>query len=250
MEKPIYQQIYKFEKEHWWYQGRRQLLVKILSLLSSNKNLKILDVGCGPGANITTLSNFGQVYGADVAKEAISFCKTRGFKNVFLIKNNRLPFPDNSFNLITCLDVLEHTSSDHQELIKFKEKLLPQGSLVIFVPAFSALWGKLDEKAHHFRRYSKNQLRQGLRLAGFEIKRIGYFGFIFFLPILIIRIIQRLPLGKDNSWGVEPQIKSYFINRFLSAIFSLDVALSFKLPLPFGTSIFAIATIDHTKAEK
>lgn len=242
MEKLRYQQIYKFEKDHWWYKGRRQLLIKIINFLSPNKNLKILDVGCGTGYNIIALRKFGQVYGVDIAEEAISFCKKRGLKNTFLIKKDQFPFPDNSFDLITCLDVLEHIYRDDRELQTFHRKLSPGGNLIIFVPAFSTLWGGLDEKSHHFRRYTKDQLKRKLELCGFQIKKIGYFGYIFFLPVLLVRIFQRTFLGQKNIWGIEPQIKSDFVNRLLSFIFSLDVVLSFKFPFPFGTSIFAIAT--------
>jgi SAM-dependent methyltransferase len=250
MEKIRYQQIYDHEKEHWWYKGRRELLLKIVSSIGKNKNQKILDIGCGAGFNLVKLGKFGKASGVDVSREAIHFCRKRGLKNIHLIRAGKYPFPDKSFNLITCLDVLEHIDKDSRELVNFRKKLAPQGKIVIFVPAFSALWGKLDEKSRHFRRYTKSQLKTKLSRAGFKVEKIGYFGFLFFLPILLVRLIQRLPFGKNNQWGVEPHIRSFGMNRILSAVFTFDVALSYRIPFPFGSSIFLIASNDRTKVEK
>jgi len=69
----------------------------------------ILDVGCGNGSFINFIKNkkiYNRLVGIDSSKEALKYVKTE--------KVNRnvatLPFKNNEFDLIICLEVLEHLS--------------------------------------------------------------------------------------------------------------------------------------------
>lgn len=187
------------------------------------------------------LKKFGQIHGVDISPKAIAYCQKNGLKKVFLRKNKTLPFPNNNFYLITGLDVLEHLENDRKELREIQRILLPGGKLILFVPAFPFLWGRLDEKSHHFRRYTKKNLEEKLSAAGFKIKKISYFNYLFFLPILLVRTWQKTFLGRNNTWGDEPIIQSLTVNRILTAIFTLDVKTSSWFSPPFGVSLLAIA---------
>ena len=69
---------------------------------------RILDVGCGTGANLELLSRFGRAEGVDVSEEALAFCRARGLENVRHGAAEKLPYEDGSFDLVTALDVVEH----------------------------------------------------------------------------------------------------------------------------------------------
>jgi len=93
-----YQLIYQYEKEHFWYQGRLKLLLRLIGWLQIKKPAKILDVGCGTGYLISRLNKFSQAYGVDISPLAISYCQNRGLKNVHLIKaGQKYPFKHNFF---------------------------------------------------------------------------------------------------------------------------------------------------------
>ena len=77
------------EDTHWWFVGRRAILESFLKRivvgLSNSAGsrtadegvrvpLRILDVGCGTGANIRMLSQFGEAEGVDVSDDALEFC--------------------------------------------------------------------------------------------------------------------------------------------------------------------------------
>lgn len=236
-----YRYIYINEEKHWWYQGRRFLLYRLISKFKKPPS-KLLDIGCGGGYTLYLLSRFGKVFGVDISKQSINFCKKRGFKNIRLVNPNKpLPFKKGGFNLITCLDVLEHIEDDRGYLKHLYSMLSKNGSIVIFVPAFPILWGKLDEKSHHKRRYLKKNLEQMVYSAGFKIEKTNYFNSIFFIPILLIRIAQRFPLLNKLSAGIDPKVNSLLVNNILTVLFKLDVLLALHFRLPFGASIFIIA---------
>ena len=76
---------------------------------------------------------------------------------------------------IVCLNVLEHLEDDAAVLAGFRELLPPGGRLVLQVPNYPALYGSLDEAYGHFRRYSRDVLRERLVAAGFRIVALRYF---------------------------------------------------------------------------
>ena len=81
------------------------------------------------------------------------------------------PAPDS----VLYINVLEHVEDDEAELNSVRQFLADQGRILIFVPALPRLFGSMDELVGHFRRYTKSDLKEKLRRAGFKIARLGYF---------------------------------------------------------------------------
>src|SRR5690606_26567541 len=67
------------EDTHWWFVGRRAILESFLRPIcdtlkkQGRKEVRILDVGCGTGANIEMHSQFGDAEGVDVSDDALEF---------------------------------------------------------------------------------------------------------------------------------------------------------------------------------
>ena len=57
---------------------------RIPSLLSKNKNLKFLEIGCGSGIQLLTLKSLGaeNIFGVDINEKAVEHCKKLGFNSV------------------------------------------------------------------------------------------------------------------------------------------------------------------------
>jgi 2-polyprenyl-3-methyl-5-hydroxy-6-metoxy-1,4-benzoquinol methylase len=113
MQQHTYAIMRRVEESHWWFVGRRRIIRSFIERLFPNnakgeKQVHILDVGCGTGANLEMLAEFGAAEGVDVSPEALSFCQARGLENVKLGAAEALPYDDNSFDLVTGLDVVEH----------------------------------------------------------------------------------------------------------------------------------------------
>ena len=236
-----YQAIFDAEEKNWWYRVRRKLIYALVRKLSPGDKLNILDIGCGTGRNIMLLNDFGTAHGVDVSKYAIDFCKKRELKNVHLIKNNRYPFRAGSFDLVTCFDVLEHVGDEGALLSEAYRVLRKDGHILLTVAASPILWSKLDTDSHHLRRYVKKGLEEALLHIGFAIERISYFNYVLFFPILLVRLFQKLPFGKNTSWGIRPDFESARLNHILEPIFTADINSLTYISPPFGVSLFAVA---------
>jgi ubiquinone/menaquinone biosynthesis C-methylase UbiE len=85
--------------------------VQILQEYVKNKELKIIDVGCGTGLVGRELERAGFVNfdGIDISKEMIDIAKRRGYSNLFIGSlNNKLPFTDGEYDAALCVGVFTH----------------------------------------------------------------------------------------------------------------------------------------------
>src|SRR4029079_5964860 len=140
--------LYQVEERHWWYVGRRRIiqsLVQKICTTLNTSNPRILDVGCGTGANLKILATHGQAEGVDISQQAVDFCRERGLESVKLGAAEDLPYENDSFDLVTALDVVEHLDDDVAGLREMRRVLRRDGRLLLFVPAFMFLWGVQDD---------------------------------------------------------------------------------------------------------
>ncbi|HEU4478236.1 MAG TPA: class I SAM-dependent methyltransferase [Pyrinomonadaceae bacterium] len=241
MQPHTYPIMYAVEGSHWWFAGRRRILKSFLARIAANLNktdLEILDIGCGTGANLEMLAEFGKAQGVDVSSEALAFCRARGLDQVHQGEAEQLPFPDRSFDLVTALDVVEHLDDDLKGLKEMRRVLSPEGRALIFVPAFMFLWGVQDDISNHRRRYTLPKLQSVLQDAGFEVERSTYANITFFLPILLGRLLMRATGFRPAS---ENNLTIGALNGVLGRLFGSESALLRYLNFPFGVSIVCVA---------
>ena len=67
--------------------------------------------------------------------------------------------PDDRFDTILYIDVLEHIRDDRGELLRVARHLRPGGHIVIVSPAHAFLYSEFDRKIGHHRRYNRPSLR-------------------------------------------------------------------------------------------
>lgn len=241
MDLGLYKQYREIEEWHWWCVGRRAIIFDFLGHylpLDTYPSLKILDVGCHTGFLVQALQSAGyRASGVDISAEAVAFGRSMGIDNLSVASEERLPFPDRHFNLVLCLDVLEHIKNDRQMLTEIERVLVPGGFLVLMVPAFMLLWGLQDRVAQHFRRYRRTELLDLAAASGFKPQRVSYFNFIFFWPILLIRWWEKLAPPRRSS---DFDLNNRVINRILQKIFLLEGRWLRRFNFPFGVSLLAV----------
>src|SRR5947199_206326 len=218
MQEHTYSIMYEVEGKHWWFVGRRKIIAGFVEKICRDigkRRPRILDVGCGTGANLQMLANFGVAEGVDVSTEALDFCRARGLSKVKHGAAEALPYEDASFDLVTGLDVVEHLDDDLAALKEMRRVLRPGGRALFFVPAFMFLWGVQDDISNHRRRYTLAGLKQVALQAGFEIVRASYVNITFFAPIFLGRLLMRATGIRPTS---ENNINVPALNGLLGSI--------------------------------
>ena len=243
MKEHTYPIMFRVEQSHWWYTGRRKILADFVDKICrqvTDRRPKILDVGCGTGANLLMLSKYGDAEGVDISEDALAFCRERGLDKVRLGAGEKLPYEDGTFDLVTAFDVVEHMDDDLAGLREMRRVLRPGGRALLFVPTFMFLWGLQDDVSNHRRRYRLPELRRVLEQAGFEIERTTYANITFFLPILVMRQLMRLTGLKADS---ENNINVTALNGVLGSVFGAESWLLKFMNLPFGVSGLCVARV-------
>jgi len=242
MERAFESKYHSLEERYWWFVARRDMIAKLLS--EEDRHARILEIGCSGGALIKSLREQGctGIIGIDISERAIDVCRQRGLNNVRVMDAAVLDFADETFDIVIASDILEHMEDDGAALEEWKRVLRRGGRLIAFVPAFHFLWSRHDEVNHHFRRYSRSQLKDVLLSAGFTLKRVSFWNCIFFFPAAIVRIGQRV-FGRQGSESSD-QLHDLnpAVNGLLASIVKSENRIIEAANLPFGVSLFADAT--------
>jgi len=242
MQQHTYAIMDRVEDTHWWFVGRRAILASFLQqitakLHSTRGAIRILDIGCGTGANLEMLSRFGTSEGVDVSDDALDFCRGKGL----IVQEGlaeKLPFEDESFDITTALDVVEHLDDDIDGLKEMYRVTKPGGYSLIFVPAFMWLWGVQDDVSNHRIRYTRSQIVERLEKSGYSIERATYANWTFFAPILAGRTLMKLTGIKPES---ENNVNISALNGIFGKLFSAERFWLKRFNFPIGVSIVVVA---------
>jgi hypothetical protein len=141
-------------------------------------------------------------------------------------------FPDlvrHRVDSVVCLNVLEHVQDDAMALANMHAVLPFGGKVVLIVPAFQALYGPIDARLGHYRRYTKRSLARLASSQGFEVPILRYMNFAgFFAWWFNARVTKRTA----QSAGQIVLFDSLIV-PFLSRMERL-------VEPPCGQSIFAV----------
>ena len=197
--------------------------------------MRVLEIGSGIGNITRFLLDRELIIATDVEPKYVDLLKnTFGKYKKFVIERLDISGTETEryrsyrIDSVICLNVLEHIEEDMKSLKKICDLLEPGGRLLLLVPSHPLLYGSLDEHLGHHRRYGEKELKGKLETTGFKVISLKYFNRIgllgWFLNSKILRR-KRLP---------SFQLRIY---NLLVPLFRLEKFF----PLPFGTSLLAVA---------
>lgn len=245
MRKDLYQEMFQLEETYWWHVAKRMLVKKFLSLYLKNfSDKKLVDIGCGTGKFLEEIKNFktwDDLLGVDGSNDALNFTKKR---NIALVKKadfeKKLPILDESFDVVTSLDVVEHIENDQNLINEFFRILKPQGITIITVPAHQWLWTYWDDMLGHKRRHTKKSVEVLFTNAGFKIEKISYF-YSYLLPIAIVFRMIKSILPTNNKPSSDFIAVPKMINAVLLKTASVEKDIASLTNIPFGLSVVCVA---------
>jgi SAM-dependent methyltransferase len=240
MDQRLMKAMLEVDERHWWYRGRRLIVRAELDRLPIAARARVLDAGCGSGRMLEELAAYGTVSGIELDPDAAAFAASRGVGEVKVGRLEELPWEGGTFDLITCLDVVEHTPDDRRTLAELRRVSKPGGWLLVTVPAYQALWSLHDAANHHYRRYSRRALRLAAIEAGWRARRMTSFNSILLAPAAVVRFAQR---GRRPDDGYTPELKlgPEWLNALLERPLRAEAGwLSRGGTLPAGLSLMAL----------
>lgn len=175
-----YQRYYR--ERPWRRRGDRPALFRsILRVLKPWFGGRLLDVGCGEGQFLRRSARHFDASGVDVSIEGVEQARlASGLATISVATASELPFPDGSFAVVTCFDVLEHLGRPEAALAEAHRVLEPGGVIVLSTPNPSSLGRRLKGRRSFIYRDQTHvsvkrieAWRELLATAGFEVLRDG-----------------------------------------------------------------------------
>ena len=241
MENREYDAMYLVEQSHFWYVGMRRITDSLLHLHLSNKKKKILDAGCGTGMNMVFLQKYGQVSGCDISTLALKLARNRGLKDIKIGSIDNLPYPEKTFDLVCCFDVLgqKEVKNPSRAVNEFYRVLKPGGMVFIRVAALNWLYGSHDIHVHTRHRYTVGELERLLENSGFKIIKSTYVNTILFPIVIIKRIYNRV----FNNYIKESDVKPVgrIPNLMMLVPLYIESILIKYISFPIGSSSLVLA---------
>lgn len=241
MRKDEYRRLDEVDESLWWLVGLRRLIVMLISRHVGAKDFTLLDAGCGTGGMLKRIGAAyprAQLHGLDYAEIACTLARRKTRARIHLGTVAALPYPDESFDVLVSLDVLNSENVDPDHVVgEFRRVLRPGGILILNLAAYQWLLSYHDRAVHQTRRFTATRVRVLLGNARLAVRQLSYWNTLLF-PLMVLR---------RKVWpsrGGESDVRE--LSRPVNALFAwallVERALIRRgLPLPFGGSVVGVA---------
>lgn len=222
------------------------------------KDARILDLGCGIGLSLHILAQiFPNIIGCDIDEKALQACdkilKEVGVKSIGLKKYNghKLPFPDNTFDAVLSIEVIEHVKSPNLMLKEIERVLKREGFLIITTP--NKYWPMETHYKLPLLSYLPSKLADYYvsvtgRGKKYDVYPLSYNNFsklvnkYFHFEDVTINIIRRY---KEFNLDKERGIKAKYVAEFLKVVGRLNLNFIEKLLTQFSSGWIFIGRIKN-----
>lgn len=240
MDQNAYETMANTELNHWFWLGRRQILLKTIRRFSNYVKPNILELGSGSGGNTCMLDAVGTLTSVEMNHNARQIFKRRHPNKSIYAGHlpGHLPNFQTNYDLVCLFDVLEHIDKSCDALVEIRQLLSEKGCVFITVPAYQWMWSDWDDHHHHHRRYTRQLLINELESSGFKTVFCSHFNTTLFPLIVLLRLFNKLFGGSQTRFHGKPH---RFLNSILEIILGFERHILTRFELPFGLSIIAVA---------
>ena len=242
MNENVYKNMKDLGEDNWWFLIQGKIVEMFLERHLKEKNGQaILDVGSGTGRLFKTLSMYGLVWGIETHKDSAELCREMGYSDVWTGKIENAAYPDEMFDIITCVDVLEHVEKDIEGLYQCYRMLKKGGHMFLTVPAGQLFFSRNEQQYGHYRRYDLLPLKEKIATAGLQVLETGYFNLFLLPPIVLVRkLIDILLKAGILNKPVEEIKLPFLIDRLFKLVFNIELLLLKKHRFPYGLSLLVV----------
>jgi SAM-dependent methyltransferase len=226
------------ERTYWWHIAKRALVTDIL-LRDVKPPARLIEGGVGGGQNLLTFQKLGyRVTGFDIMPEAVAHCRRLGINDVRIHDLEKSwPVESGSIRTVVLLDVLEHLVHPVRALHSAAETLVPNGSIIVTVPACPFLTGPWDQMLGHYRRYTPKLLREHAFEAGLRVIWLSYWNAFSLPAAVLVRAAQAC--FHSRATPEFPSIPSWF-NSLLIHCARMERYWIRGTPIPLGLSLIGM----------
>jgi SAM-dependent methyltransferase len=239
---------YRVEQQHFWWKGLRGFVRPLVAdAIAGRQAARILDCGCGTGANLIMLGEFGHASGFDASFRGLELAHEYGQRRVAQASIARIPFGDAAFDLVTAFDVLYSLSEEEEAaaLSEIHRVLKPGGTLIVNVAALRILRGNHSVFGAEVRRSTRRRLRRLISAAGLRVTRLTYSNAILFPLMLAVRSGQRLMgLATPEEAGTDVVLPPAPLNGLLTLLLQVEARALRIVDMPIGSSLLCVARKD------
>jgi len=233
------------EARHFWFRGFRAFVFPLVRRATAGRpHARILDCGCGTGANVAWLDRVGTAFGFDLADTGLRIGREAGRTRLARASVTAVPFPTEYFDLVTSFDVIYSLDEpgERAALAEMYRVLKPGGYAIVNVAALERLRGDHSVLSHERRRYTSRLLRERVEAAGFVVERLTYTNVLLSLPLFVTRALQRRRgLRREEEAQQEISVPPTPLNALLSAVLWAESLWIRAFDAPFGSSLLCLA---------
>jgi SAM-dependent methyltransferase len=242
-----YRALHDVERRHPWARAMRRIEIALLERYAPRgQRLRTLDAGCGAGvflAELTALHPNVSPYGGDIARDALRLAMQTGHRRLVEFDVRRLPFPDDSFDVLLSNDVLQHLGRDGgEQALREAERVLRPGGLLIVRTAArrGLLWRKHRDTADYCQ-WKRRVFRHLLRHCGLQPRFAARVNWLPSLFADLRGLMRPRPVGDVGLElrGDEPLWKERLLEVYWR--WERRFVLHFHARLPLGHNLVAVA---------
>lgn len=199
------------------------------------KNYTVLDIGCNNGQNTAKAATkckkvIGFDFDENLLKIAQRDIKRKKINNIKLIRSNaehKLPFRDNTFDVVLFFAVLEHLVNRKQAVQEVSRVLKPAGTLLLSVPNKDTTWKRMQRHARlsyysdadHKIEFTKNSIKSLLEANSFKVIKLNTVA----LDMPFVGVIDMLGGISLTLYKVLSQIRRSFVLKYPNQTVSFEI---------------------------